>query len=278
MKMLDDIAGLEKPIVKIIESISDSIASLYEPTAIVRRAKAEGKAHVFKTIAEEESNSIRERAIQCRELELIRHQENREKIIKFALEFYPNEANDETPDPDWIAEFFEFSKNCSNSSVQALWGKLLAGEICHPGAFSRRALHTIRIIDFHDADLFTTACSYLWDLHNLDGTKNYILLSMPEDKNNVQGSFPVDFGSLRTLEFLGLFATERYILYEGDALEISYGEEKVIIYGTAEIDFVALTPLGEELYPISGYKKDFEYRDRYFNWLTSSGLKFERKG
>ena len=276
--MLGDITGLEKPITKIIESISHSIASLYEPTAIVRKAKAEGKALILETIADEKSKAIRERAIQSRELELIKHQKNRENIIKIALELSPNEANDETPDPDWIAEFFEFSKNCSNSTMQVLWGKLLAGEVCHPGAFSRRALHTVRIIDFNEADLFTAACSYLWDLHNSDGTKNYIILSAPEDENDIQGSFPLDFGSLRKLEFLGLFATERMILYEGEALDISYGEEKAIIYGAAEIDFIALTPLGEELYPVSGFKRDFEYKEYFFNWLTGSGLKFERIG
>lgn len=276
--MLGDIAGLEKPIIKIIESISHSIASLYEPTAIVRRAKAEGKALILNTIADEKSKAIRERAIQSRELELIRHQRNREDIIKIALDLCPNEANDETPDPDWIAEFFDFSKNCSNSNMQILWGKLLGGEICHPCSFSRRALHTVRIIDFNEADLFTNACSYLWDMHNSDGTKNYIILSAPEDKNNIQGSFPLDFGSLRKLEFLGLFATERLVLYEGEALEISYGEEKAIIYGASEIDFIALTPLGEELCPVSGFQRDFEYKEFFFSWLKDSGLKFERVG
>lgn len=276
--MLDDITGLGKPVTKIIESISHSIASLYEPTAIERRAEAEGKARILATIADEESKAIRERAIQSRELELIKHQKNRENIIKIALEFSPSEANDETPDPDWIAEFFDFSKNCSNSTMQVLWGKLLAEEVCHPGAFSRRALHTVRIIDFHEADLFTNACSYLWDLHNPDGTKNFIMLSAPDDENNIQGSFPIDFGSMRKLEFLGLFATERFILYEEEALEVSYDKEKAIIYGSAEIDFIALTPLGEELYPVSGFKRDFEYKEYFFNWLAGSGLKFERIG
>ena len=45
-------------------------------------------------------------------------------------------VNDEPVDPDWAAIFFDYAKNISRKEAQAVWAKVLQGEIEKPGSFS----------------------------------------------------------------------------------------------------------------------------------------------
>ena len=80
LKGLVDIGKLSEPVVKIIEAARDAIATLYQPSGIVRGAKAEAKALLVHTQADEEMKDIRMRAQASRDLELLRYQKNRERI------------------------------------------------------------------------------------------------------------------------------------------------------------------------------------------------------
>jgi hypothetical protein len=74
LKGLVDIGKLSEPVVKIIEAARDAIATLYQPSGIVRGAKAEAKALLVHTQADEEMKDIRMRAQASRDLELLRYQ------------------------------------------------------------------------------------------------------------------------------------------------------------------------------------------------------------
>lgn len=47
-------------------------------------------------------------------------------------------------DYDWFVRFFDAVANISNEHMQQLWGKILAGEIKHRGAFSLRTMEIMR--------------------------------------------------------------------------------------------------------------------------------------
>ena len=275
LKGLVDIGKLSEPVVKIIEAARDAIATLYQPSGIVRGAKAEAKALLVHTQADEEMKDIRMRAQASRDLELLRYQKNRERILQLAISLAPEKADEALPDPDWIAEFFEYSKNCSNEMMQTVWAKLLAGEVCHPGSFSRRALHAVRMLNVDEANCFTATCGFLWELHNPDGTTNYLVLGSPEDPDNLQDGFPIEYGILRRLEFLDLLAGSERLIEKEEVAEVSFNGDNFRVFGPVTLHMIALTPLGEELYPISGSVADPGHKEHFLEWLRKNGTRVE---
>jgi hypothetical protein len=62
----------------------------------------------------------------------------------------------EAPDADWVARFFGVVQDVSAEEMQALWGKILAGEIRHPGRLSLRTLDILRNLTTAEAKVFTS--------------------------------------------------------------------------------------------------------------------------
>lgn len=62
---------------------------------------------------------------------------------------------------DWICSFFDFIANISDSNMQLLWGKLLAGEIEKPGRFSMRTLDVLRKLSQKEATIFCKVAPYI---------------------------------------------------------------------------------------------------------------------
>lgn len=78
------------------------------------------------------------------EFRKIRQQINLEQITMMALENGVEEiASEENVSEEWLSRFSDFAQNVSEDSVQAVWAKLLAGEIKNPGSYS---VSTMRII------------------------------------------------------------------------------------------------------------------------------------
>lgn len=64
-------------------------------------------------------------------------------------------AADEEPDgldDDWLNQFSRFAEDASSEDLQQLWGRVLAGEICKPGSFSRSTLRFIAELDKETAE------------------------------------------------------------------------------------------------------------------------------
>ncbi|HXY37727.1 MAG TPA: DUF2806 domain-containing protein, partial [Planctomycetaceae bacterium] len=98
------------------------------------------------------------------ENEMLRQQSNRESIVRRAADLLPEDVSDESVENDWVAQFFEQCQNVSDSEMQLLWAKILAGEIARTGRFSRRTLHAVNVLDKKDANLFTNYCKFVWTL------------------------------------------------------------------------------------------------------------------
>ena len=66
--------------------------------------------------------------------------------------------NDKTPppdkniDPDWLYRWRDYAGNVSSDELQAMWGKILAGELKTPGSNSYRLLEFIRNLTKEDAE------------------------------------------------------------------------------------------------------------------------------
>lgn len=65
---------------------------------------------------------------------------------------FPTEPTD--VDETWLNRFFEWVGSISDEEVQALWARVMAGEVKRPGSFSLRTLDVLRSLSREEADIF----------------------------------------------------------------------------------------------------------------------------
>lgn len=158
--------AISKPLTKLIETVGAGCGVLYEPTRIKRKALAEAEASVITAQANVQSQEIGRRAAQRFAYQEIRNQENIESIIDKAEQLLPAKVSDNPVDPDWTADFFEHCKRTSNSELQAIWARLLAGEVTKPGTSSRRTLNIVKALEPTEAKLFELIVQTSWRSNN----------------------------------------------------------------------------------------------------------------
>ena len=76
-----------------------------------------------------------------------------------AQELGDREVQDHEVDHDWTARFFNDVQDVSSEELQALWAKILAGEVERPGSTSLKAMNILRGLDRTTAVLFRRLCS-----------------------------------------------------------------------------------------------------------------------
>ena len=69
------------------------------------------------------------------------------------------EVQPSEPDHDWTARFFGEVQDVSSAEMQALWARILAGEVVQPGSTSVRTLGILKDLDRPAALLFERCCS-----------------------------------------------------------------------------------------------------------------------
>lgn len=72
-------------------------------------------------------------------------------------------------DPEWLANYIDACKNTSDSTLQELWAKLLAGELDAPGSCSKRTLQMAQGLSRTEALLIKDACSRVCLLATAEG-------------------------------------------------------------------------------------------------------------
>ncbi|MEM5474671.1 DUF2806 domain-containing protein [Hoeflea sp. AS60] len=194
---IKDLAGLSEPITRLIDKISDATGVLYEPKRIVRRAKAEAKAHVIAAQADIEASDLRRRALMRLVDEEAKKQENMEAILDLAVPQITNEAKPDNMDDDWLVNFFDKGKTISNEEAQKVWAKIISSETNSPGSFSKRTVNTLHSLDKIDIIKFENLCRFTWRTPDLFP----IIFNIDDDvyKNN-----DLTFINIMDLEELGL--------------------------------------------------------------------------
>jgi uncharacterized protein DUF2806 len=185
---IKDLAGLSKPLTKLIEVVSQGVGNLSEPYLI--RKKADAKAYEIKAIAhavKENQNDLKEIdyseekvSLSSLDLDLVKEdltleertnirinhkeqkkQKNIENITQNTAKFLEAETNvsDEPVDEDWITRFFNYAEDVSDEKMQTLWGQVLAGEIKQPNSYSLRTLELLRNLTKKEAQILTKAAN-----------------------------------------------------------------------------------------------------------------------
>ena len=192
--------ALATPANTLIEKISNAIGAVFEPHQIVRLAKAESKAAIIKANTQIELTDIQRRAMHRMLEEETRKQINIENVTKNALPYVQENAEPDKISNDWVINFFEKSQNTTDEEMQNLWSKLLAGEANTPGKFSKRTVNLLADLDKKDAELFTSLCSFTWNLGGISAP----MIFYPEIENIMYKEKGLNFSNLTHLETLGL--------------------------------------------------------------------------
>ena len=265
---LVNLGDLGKPIDTLINKISDATGVLYEPRRIRRRAEAESDAaitsakaeaavDIIKAESEIEIADLHQRTAQRRIKEDMRDQKNMEAIIAQAVPDVNEEAKPDSMENDWIANFFDKCRIVSDSEMQSLWSRVLAGEANTPGTYSKRTVNLLSDLDKRDAELFTKLCGFGWQIAN-------VVPLVFDEGVEIYNKHGINFGSLNHLEDIGLvqfadltgfgqggFPKRFDVLYYGRRLRLEMRKEtdNHLIIGK-----ILLTKIGQELAPICGSK------------------------
>lgn len=183
---MNDVTGLGRPLAKLLDLIQAACGKLYEPTHIRRISKAQADSYKLIERAKTEAlistgsliagadptlllsipgvaPEIAERArLRLAHQEAMR-QENIDQVVAHAANSLPSVVSDEPVNPDWVTRFFSVAAEVSDVDMQALWGKILAGETARPGKFSVRTLEVLRNLSRSEAEIFRRACSLSFD-------------------------------------------------------------------------------------------------------------------
>ncbi len=231
-----DVGQISEPASKLIEAVRAAVGVVYEPTRIRRQATAEADAALILTKSNLKIEGLQRRAAERLISRELRRQQNIEQITLKAIEELPAAVADEKVDTDWIIQFFDNCQDITNDEMQAIWARLLAGEVAQPGSFSPRTLATLKVMRSEDAVLFERVCAFVWDT----GDELIPILLRP------RGSFiPEDTPSLSFVELMHLASM---------GVLTSAGIADVYVTGITQIDYFGkqhhLPSLGEQGVPV----------------------------
>jgi hypothetical protein len=193
-----------KPLEKLVDAVQAAIGVLYEPTQIVRRARASAVVTVIMAEADVAKDDVLARAAQRIATSERRRQENIDAVVGSAIEQLPPSVDAAPIDQDWLADFFDQCKDVSNDQLRAVWGKLLANEVAVPSGVSRRTLATLRTLSPADAKLLHLAASLAFKYDEA--------MFIPEDAWISLTEFGIDFGDILQLETCGLLFQKDIVL------------------------------------------------------------------
>jgi len=193
-----DLGGLSEPATVLIEKISDAIGGLFKPGHIVRVAEAEAEAREIQARSEIKVTALQKRAVLRFLKEEAKKQSNIEAITEKALPLLEDGSAPQNMADDWITNFFDKSRLVSDTDMQQLWARILAGEANSPGRFTKKTINTLADFEQSDAEAFKCLCSFSWVIRGVFTP----LIYSPKDP--MYESNGIDFNTLNHLEHLGL--------------------------------------------------------------------------
>ena len=252
---LIDLSNLSKPANTLVRKISDAVGGIFEPAQIRRIARAKADAALVHAESEIQITDLHRRAARRWIEEEAQRQKNIEDVTAGALPDLNTDSKPDSMENDWISNFFDKSRIVSDSEMQILWSRVLAGEANSPGAYSKRTVNFLAALDRAEADLFSKLCGYCW----MFGDVMPLIFDVRADIYNQYG---IDFKTLSHLESIGLVQFSAISEFERVGLPkkfaLFYFGRRLFLEmpkdtgNSLSIGHVLLTRIGQELAPICG--------------------------
>jgi hypothetical protein len=269
------VGELSKPATVLIEKISQAVGGLFKPYQIIRVAKAEAEAERIRAEGQIQISDLQRRAFYRWLDEEARKQRNIEDITRLALPDLKEESHPENIEDDWIATFFDKCRLISDSEMQQLWSRVLAGEANDPGTYSRRTVNFLSSLDKKDAWLFTQLCALGWTIAEELVPLVYDTFAEVYLKHGIGFNTLSHLASIGLIQFQNLDGFLRLWLpklttvsYYDHSVQLTFGEDA---NNRMDIGKVMLTRVGQELAPICGSKPDEAFFDYIVNHWKQRG-------
>ena len=207
-----------------------------------RKSINAGKQLVLDSAAKEVAKRVTsndvlvERAFDVFAADLMGKQRNKEKVLEFAVAEINStksfHTSEEVIDEDWLSSFATLASAKSNSDVQQLLGKILAGEIRSPGSFSPLTLHILSTLTRDVARKFESFCNLtaIFDIEEKTPAAFFIHAAYPGFlQKGPPPEYGISYGDLLTLQNYGLLTQN---LNAGVTPNTQYLEKDIEIGGT----------------------------------------------
>lgn len=212
------------------------------------------------------TQSLEERTTDRINFQEAKKQLNIESITSYTAEFLKDEppVTDEPIDEDWKNRFFRIAEDISTDEMQALWGRILAGEIKQPKSYSLRTLETLKNLNKREAECFLKFGKLAITSAGTSFIINFKGEKLLEEK------YGLSFAERLLLEELGLMAANDLNFI----LQPSHIEDRDVIFTIGKIGLVAkklkdtpqqlvdvlvFTKIGQELLQLIETTPNFDY-------------------
>lgn len=215
-----------------------------QTTASIKHNQLAGKIGLIPAGYQKGLPNINQRAQKRKRLEEARKQANIEAIMTLAMEYCSGSTTSEEIDPDWFHQFIQLSEDTSSKLMQALWGKILAGEITKPGTFSFKSLTILKRMTNKEAVAFQQACQLA--MTNRKDNSNQIIFGYDQkpgllDFFALTKKHTINLSKLKLTypSLLMLMDTELIYHSEIESGELKKGEEVEYIHHGKKVRFLA---------------------------------------
>ena len=191
---------------------------------------------------------------------------NLESVTSFAAEElkYEPPVTDEPIDEDWKTRFFNIAEEVSNEEMQALWGRILAGEIKKPKSYSLRTLDLLRNLSKEEAECFIKFGQFAIKSNNVSFIINF------NDEKLLEEKYRLTFGERLLLEELGFLTANdlQFLLSETkeNTSQTVFQIGNVCVVATKDVNIpqqqipaLVFTKIGQELLQLIETKPEPDY-------------------
>ena len=223
------------------------------------------------------------------------------------------EVPDKEPNHDWTARFFGDAQEVSSEDMQALYSKVLAGEVERPGSTSMHTLSALRDLSSETASLFAILCSLslFYTVNDVTIHDGRVVSLGGNASTNDLSEYGLAYDALIRLEEHGLITSDynswrdygpfpnllhelarsspglsksrsvqllyrrQAIKYAGDTWYLQSVEDGSPI-GEIKINGVAMSHAGRELSKVVTLTPDTEYTAALATFLMGKGLELRR--
>ncbi len=260
--------------------ISAAVKENFDPNVGIEYNDGKLQIHSLPQDSPHNSNILPSCDLENRTKERILHQQakkqiNIESITSIAAEQLKEEPEieDKPIDEDWLNRFFNIAEDISNSDLQTLWGKILAGEIKRSKSYSLRTLELIKNLSKEEADTIAKVANYA--IRNNNGS---FLFKGNQDSLAKYGVTYYDKALLIEIGILqpGDFTT--YILHQNEAKDsiwFTYGNFVLLIERQENatkhnLSIIHFTKIGEEILNLLTIHSNLEYLKEIGTFLKRS--------
>lgn len=220
---IKNITGLEKPLEKLVETVSEGIGIVgnhlfgFDAAKAKRIGEAEAEVERKKIIAraeaQEKAVEILGRAEKRFALEQYNKQINLENIIVKTRENLEGKTvSNEPVEKDWTMRFLDVAQNVSREDVQDVLAKILSGEIQKPGSFSFQTLEVIKYLSQRDLQKFLKFVAISTDMG---------VMKLFHGIEESLEKYDVSFNDYIDLSSIGLFNQSSMISYDIELLALT---------------------------------------------------------